>query len=342
MVVYRVKPKKKNNTTMWAVAGLVACAVIAIVVTRKQGAPSVQEAAPAEQAPAATPSIPEGATGTDAPAAFTDPRLQARFAAVYGSITNAFTAPKPGSPLRIVKKNGLRVEGELLRFTPTGLVLSTPDGLLNITREEMDDATRQRLFVEDFSRALAEQRVRSEPPGSASADLDALFLADAPSGVIEPRRFTCEVMTARYGPGRHYTAVPGTELYRGQLIFVVAETNGWICIKESQGSPKPMGWIPKFASLPTNPQDRNAIQREVKELIDSGFVITVDPARNEALVDMYEWRMTDEAALEGKCRLIAFYCGHQRNSRLFWVDIRDALNNRKVAEYSESKGFRVF
>jgi hypothetical protein len=40
--------------------------------------------------------------------------------------------------------------------------------------------------------------------------------------------------------------------------------------------------------------------------------------------------------------LMAYYCGQQKNSRLYWVSIRDALTGKRLAEYSESKGFKEF
>jgi hypothetical protein len=206
------------------------------------------------------------------------------------------------------------VEGDLLRFTPTGLVLSTPDGLINVAKEEMTAETRDSLFVEDFSRTLAEQKVAAGISDKPPEQLSELFLKPPSQSVIESRRFTADQLNARYGPSRRYADVPGAELYRGQIVHVIAETNAWICVKVNAEANQALGWIPKFSTFTMHPDDKVAITREVRSLMDNGLIVTVDPMKNQALVDLYEWRITDAAAIEGQSRLLAYYCGHQRNS----------------------------
>ncbi|HMP90357.1 MAG TPA: hypothetical protein PJ991_09145 [Kiritimatiellia bacterium] len=272
-----------------------------------------------------------------APKIFMDAGKQADFERLYETYKQFFVQPPVGTPVRIVRKNGLRVEGEMMRYTADGIAISTSDGISIIRRDDMTDETVSTLFADQFSRILAESTVNDG--GRTPADI---FKVPTDLSSKETRRFTADRMNPHIGPGRQFAQIDGVELFRGQSVFVVAETNGWICVKESADSDRVLGWLPKYASFVTNPENKDLIKREVETLIENGFLIDVNPARNEALVDLYEWRISDSASVEGMSRLLAFYCGHQKGSRLFWVDIKDALSGRRLAEYSESKGFRVY
>ena len=340
-----VRRKKKKNNTGSIIAAAATLALIGFVLFQQKPKPADQaELEPVQhtEQPVAKPTEENLLSTLEIPEVFTDQHKQRQFEQLYTSYQSVFSPPVSGSPIRVYKKSGARVEGDLLRFTATGLVLSTPDGLINVAKEEMSDDTRGQLFAEDFSRSLAEIAVQKGVEGEPPSQLSDLFLRPQSMNVIESRRFTADRLNARYGPSRRYVDVPGAEIYRGQIVHVVAETNAWICVKGDEYTDSVLGWIPKFSTFTLRPDDKATIAREVRTLMDTGFIINVDPMKNEALVDSYEWRITDDAAIEGQSRLLAFYCGHQRNSRLFWVDIRDALSNRRIAEYSESKGFKVF
>jgi len=276
-----------------------------------------------------------------APKIFSDAKKQADFEKLFYICNDAFVPPPAGTPVRIMKKNGLRVDGEMMRFTADGIVISTPDGPLTVRRDEMSEETKESLFVDHFSRLMAEQKVNLGLTAAATLTPQDIFLDTDSTEVQEVRRFTADRMNTRLGPGRHFAPIASTELFRGQSVFVVDETNGWVCLKPSANENEVIGWVPKYATFVTNPEDKAVINREVDKLIESGFIIDVNPAKNEVLVDLYEWRISDSASAEGKSRLLAYYCGHQKGSRLFWVDIKDALSGKRLAEYSESKGFRV-
>lgn len=278
-----------------------------------------------------------------APRVFPDAARQQQFETLFMQYAEGFESPQRSSPLRVYKTNGRRVEGEFMRYTADGLMLSTQDGLIPVARSDMAPVTLQSVFVDAFSRKLAEDRVNQTGASAATAgDLNALFLNADATQVTETRRFTADHMNTRLGPGRYFKSIPEVEIFRGQQVYVVGETNGWICVKGSPDGERVLGWIPKYASFVLNPENASVIKREVDLLMENGFLIDVNPARNEALVDLYEWRIADSASIEGKSRLLAYYCGQKKGSRLFWVNIKDALSGRRLADYSESKGFKVY
>jgi hypothetical protein len=346
MVVYRTVRKKKKDNTPMILGAVVVAAAVGFVLFQQGGGKKTTDTAPDTAPTNQPPATVEEAAATTAPAipeVFTDPREQDQFETVYETVQTVFAPPSPGSPLRVIKKRGGRAEGELLRFTATGLVLSTPDGLITIQRDEIDEASQATLFPDAFSRSIAENTVRSGQLKNETPTLERILLTPPSTQVQETRRFSSDRLTARYGPGRHFATIPGADLYRGQLVHVIDETNAWICIKVGDMNTKAVfGWIPKFASFTMRPDNKAIIERETEALLATGFAVAIEPTKNEVLVDMYEWRIADPAAIEGKCRLLAYYCGHMRGSRLYWVDLRDALTNRRIAEFSESKGFKVF
>jgi len=276
-----------------------------------------------------------------APVLFSDSSRQKRFEELYFEAPTFFNPPNPGTLVRIFKNSGGRVEGEFTRYTLDGIAISTPDGPVIINRKNMTEDTQVTIYEDTFSKFIAEKMVTFEMAKNIPAGLDDIYFDSELAGGLEKRRITAEYMPARLGPARYFTT-NGLTHYRGEIIVVIHETNDWICVKKSADAATHAGWIPKFSSFMTNPEKKDLVAIEVDKLFKSGFLIDIDPKKNVAMVDLYEWRIADTAAVEGKSRLLAIYCGQQKNSRLFWVDIKDALTGKKLAEFSVSKGFKEF
>jgi len=276
-----------------------------------------------------------------APIVFSDNVLQKRFETLYNENAINFNPPNPGTLIRIHKKGGGRIEGEFTRYTLDGVAISTPDGAVIINRKNISEDTQKTLYEDSFSRNMAEQLVKLESEKKIPVSIDDLYFDASHTPVMEKRRVTAQYMPARMGPARYFVT-NGVMLYRGDIVHVIHETNDWICIIRSTNSPTSDGWIPKFSSFMTNTDNKDMVAGEVDKLFKSGFLIDIDPKKNEALVDLFEWRIADTSAIEGKCRMLAIYCGQQKNSRLFWVDVKDALSGKKLAEFSVSKGFKEF
>ncbi|HMO49744.1 MAG TPA: hypothetical protein PKE26_02410 [Kiritimatiellia bacterium] len=276
------------------------------------------------------------------PKLYTDPSQQNRFESFFTRAQASFIAPTPGMLIRAETKSGGRIDGEFIRYTADGLVMDSADGYVTLTQAELTEKSQQELFVGAFSRQLAERQMVFEAADGKIEDEIAAFFLPTGTRTLATRRFTADRMVPRVGPGRQYAAVEGVELFRGQNVFVVDEVDGWIAVKNEDAATRAIGWIPKFSSFLVNPENAEAVAAEVDTLKESGFIVSVDPRRNEALVDLYQWRISDSASVEGKSRLLAFYCGQQKGVRLFWVDIKDSASGRRLAEYSESKGFKVF
>jgi len=276
-----------------------------------------------------------------APIVFKDAALQRRFAELYDESARYFNPPNPGTLIRIQKKGGGRIDGEFTRYTLDGVAISTPDGAVIIGRKNISEETQESIYEDSFSRSIAEQLVILESANKTTSRLDDIFFDTSHSSVMEKRRITAQYMPARFGPARYFVT-NGVIFYRGETVSVIYETNDWICIRKSADLSTSDGWIPKFSSFMINTDNKELIAGEVDKLFKSGFLIDIDPKKNEALVDSYEWRIADTSVIEGKSRMLAIYCGQQKNSRLFWVDIKDAISGKKLAEFSVSKGLKEF
>ena len=320
------------------------CAVTAALATLA-GCGKKDAAAPATptntvDTAAATGSVEEAEAPLIVPAKYTGAK-QERFASLFKLYADTFKKTDIGAPMRIERASGLKVDGDMVRITDDALTISTPDGPVIIPQAEMTDASRETVFISVFAERNAERQLAAEA-GGAPADPITIFFKPKDLTVREVRRFNADRMNPRYGPGRHYAFIEDKEIFRGQNVFVIDEEADWICVKESADAQQTLGWIPRFASFITNPENKDAVTREIKTLMDNGFIVDLDTKRNEALVDYYQWRISDIASIEGKSRLMAIHCGQQRGVRLYWVDVKDALTGRKLADYSESKGFKVY
>lgn len=277
-----------------------------------------------------------------APKLYSDATSQNRFETIFKMYARAFAVPQPGNLIRAEFKDGRLVVGALLYYTAKGAVVNTPDGPLPFDVSELTEESRREIFATDFSQHMARQQVDRESAGSARVDMDSLFFPRSDLPVLQPRKLIADRMKPRYGPSRLYASVDEPELFRGDNVFVIEESNSWVAVKTSADAPRVAGWIPKYASFMSNPENKEAVANEVELLLSNGFLISIDPKKNEAHIDSYKWRTADSASVEGLSRLLSFYCGQQKGVRLFWVDIRDAGSGQRLASYSESKGFKAY
>lgn len=80
----------------------------------------------------------------------------------------------------------------------------------------------------------------------------------------------------------------------------------------------------------------------VKMLIENKFIHKIEPELNRAYVNWYIWNSMDVEKKEAVSKAIAFYCGYQKGTELFWADIYDWHSGKKLANYSHSWGFKIY
>ena len=80
----------------------------------------------------------------------------------------------------------------------------------------------------------------------------------------------------------------------------------------------------------------------VKMLIENKFIHKIELNLNRAYVNWYMWNSMDVEKKEAVSKAIAFYCGYQKGTGLFWADIYDWRSGKKLANYSHSWGFKIY
>jgi small nuclear ribonucleoprotein (snRNP)-like protein len=276
------------------------------------------------------------------PPVYSDPVRQREFADLFETAQKSFSAPIPGMLIRVEKKDGTVIIGELIRFTRSGLVVNTSEFPVTVEQADITPESQAALFVGAFAEQMAKSQIENTQSGIAGSSGMGM-VPPSRSEVGEIRQLTAERTVPRAGPGRHYGTLDDNVIYRGTEARVLDEVKGWICIKEDSESALPLGWIPKHSSaIPLRDANKERVAEEIESMRQSGFLVSIDPVMNEALVDSFEWRISDSATIEGKCRVLARHCGLQKNVRVYFVVIKDAQSGRKLAEYSESRGFKVF
>ena len=86
----------------------------------------------------------------------------------------------------------------------------------------------------------------------------------------------------------------------------------------------------------------NNVDNAVNGFIKNGLVKKITPELNKVYVNGYHWAMADIEQKEYIGKALALYCGYQKGTKLFWVDIYDWQSGKKVAKYSDSWGLKVY
>lgn len=296
-------------------------------------------------APVAIKDSPPAFADIKPPQAFSEAARQREFETLFEKAKGVFEAPVPGMLVRAIKTNGEVVVGELIRYTANGLVISTADSQVTINQKDLTPENQAELFLSAFAEQMARGQMESPVASSPGAQefKDVSMRPPSSLTVSEVRFINADRMMPRAGPGRHFAGLPENILFRGVSVGVLDSVNDWICVKENNETSPVLGWIPRHASgIPFSETDRDRVSSEVDTLKTSGFVVSVDPSMNEAVVDSYLWRISDSVSIEGVSRLLARYCGMQKNLRVFFVVVVDGTSGHKLAEFSESRGLKVY
>jgi hypothetical protein len=277
----------------------------------------------------------------EAPKKYAEADKQQEFEKKFEAAAQIFNPPAPGMLVRAEPESGTPVAGELIRYVKDGVVIASGEEAITFNKDELKDNNQTEFFVEAFAESLASLQIDSGF-GDEETGGKAIY---PPKGTqtLETRFMSAERLVPRAGPGRQYGAIEENAVFRGSALRVRDEISGWICIQEDAENAPILGWIPKHATgMPFTTRNDDMITRDVDKLREDGFVIDIKPEMNEALVDSYLWRTSDSASVEGISRLLARYIALQKNTRVFFVVIKDNLDNRIVAEFSESRGLKVF
>lgn len=266
-----------------------------------------------------------------------NPAQQEAFTELYRDIRGVFNSPTPNQNFYLTRKEGDPVFGRLVGLSPNEVTVIDDDNQeVVIPRDALSEESAESLYADTFAEALTRQAGRMN-----EMDLDAL-LKDDPDTPSRPRLLITDAPVLRYGPGQHFTVVDQEETFlRGSVVHVLRETNDWLLVSRSASAEYGEGWMQKSLTFPVDPSNLDILEAEVEALKASGRLISIDLDRNEAVVDRYLWTLDNPAVQEGRSRLLAYYVGNKKESRR-WVDIIENQTGRRLAQYSEAKGLRVF
>lgn len=272
------------------------------------------------------------------PTLYPQPDRQRLFSEQFQGYFGLFEPPRQNSAIILTLRNGDVIMGNLFGLTPSNLVVNTTARqLVTIPRTDLSEQSERQVYREAFAASLARTAIDENLP---QPPLDTLLAPRAQNP--EPRTMLFEQGILRAGPGFHFRPIEETPLLRGARIFALDERDGWILAAMTPNATRGLGWIQKPLSFPADQRDGAILTREIENLLNTGFISGVDHERNLAQVNLFRWRIASPEIQEGSSRLLAFYIGHKRGSGRNWVDIVDDQNGQRLANYSESRGFRTF
>ncbi len=120
------------------------------------------------------------------------------------------------------------------------------------------------------------------------------------------------------------------------------ENNGWIKFRVTINDVGWSGWVKKYLTVLVSSARNSKNDNDINTLKESGLLINVNPQLNEAIVNLAIWDGLLYQTKEKCGSILAFYCGQKKGKNLNWVDIKDSYSGKKLAEYSESRGFKVY
>jgi len=79
----------------------------------------------------------------------------------------------------------------------------------------------------------------------------------------------------------------------------------------------------------------------IEELVDDGF-LKLEPELNSAYIDPDLWASMNIRLKEDFSASLAIYCCNIKGSTLYWVEVYDLYSGKKLARYSQSRGFKTY
>ena len=79
----------------------------------------------------------------------------------------------------------------------------------------------------------------------------------------------------------------------------------------------------------------------ITKLQDQGL-LSINPELNEAYIDSNLWGKMKYQVKENFAASLAIYCGNEKGTQLYWVNIYDQYSGKKIGKYSQSWGFTVY
>ncbi len=71
-------------------------------------------------------------------------------------------------------------------------------------------------------------------------------------------------------------------------------------------------------------------------------LISIEPKLNRAYIDSGLWGSMEYKLKEDFAAALAIYCGNEKGTYLYWVEIYDKYSGKKLAKYSRNWGFKVY
>jgi hypothetical protein len=91
----------------------------------------------------------------------------------------------------------------------------------------------------------------------------------------------------------------------------------------------------KFISL-------NSGQLQLLDEMKSQGFLSINAELNKAEVDLSLWLRMKYSLKSDFAAALAIYCGNEKGTQLYWVNIYDMYSGKKLARYSKSWGFKVY
>lgn len=259
---------------------------------------------------------------------FADPAKQQRYEAHFREFLTKFESPAAGSALWLKMRDGRRIGGRLESVGPDFVLIRATGIVSQVSATDLAMESRAQIFLADFARLRAIERVNLEAAGQP--------VAEPPRIAVRYALFND--ITARIGPGREFVRAAGANFVHGKPVDVLAEFEDWIEVRAGTTN---RVWISRFATYDLDELNPAGRKRDVDILQELAVVSHISPETNEAEVNLDAWDLFDSRVHEGIARALAAYCAVVRKNNVMFVTISGKETQVKLGKYSQSFGWRV-
>lgn len=257
---------------------------------------------------------------------YADATRQQRYEAHFREYLTVFEPPEAGSPLWLKMKDGRRIIGRIASIGTDYVAINTTGVVSRIDAADLAMESRAQIFLADFARTRAMERVDNE---SAAARTDE-------SGRIALRYAISDGIVVRCGPGPEFRRVDAPPYVHGHAIKTYADSNEWLRVSTSDAEPR---WIHKYLTTDADELDRAGRERDLDVLTRKGIVVRIDPSLNVVEVHPSAWYNTDSEVRPGIARALAAYCAVVRKNGLIFITVIDAETQKVAGKYSDARGW---
>ncbi|MCB1069495.1 MAG: hypothetical protein H7A43_01505 [Verrucomicrobia bacterium] len=276
------------------------------------------------------------------PLIFANPVAQVAFETQFYFIKDIFRQPKIGTLLPVKKINGELLWANISVVRSNYIEILSNDRIMTLDKQDLSPETQALLYTNYFAASFAKQRVEEAAATGILPTTNLPIRTYRGTNAMADRILIDDIGEISMGPGITFVTKESSLLLRGTKLKALEHYNDWVLVEHPVTPGVPYGWIPWFSTMSARGEDLSGYYQDVSYLIESGLVISVDPAQRKVWVNTTVWDSTMAYSLEGICRTLADYTRLKIGGKSTRIDVIGVETGKRLANYNRIHGVKRF